>query len=151
NKDIAPIIFRHCAACHRPGEVAPFPLLTYQDVKQRATLIATVVEKRVMPPWKPEPGYGNFRDARRLSDNQIALFQSWINQGMVEGGSEDLPPSPRFPAGWSLGTPDLVVTMPQPFQVPADGPDIYRCFLLSTGVVEDRYLAAFDLRPSNRK
>ncbi len=67
NKDVAPIVFLHCASCHRRGEVAPFPLLTYQDVRKRATLIAAVLEKRVMPPWKPEPGYGDFRDARRLT------------------------------------------------------------------------------------
>ena len=78
NKDIAPILYANCATCHRPGQVAPFSLLTYQDASKRAALIAGAVSKRFMPPWKPEPGFGDFANVRRLSDDQIALIQEWV-------------------------------------------------------------------------
>ena len=85
NKDIAPILYQNCAGCHRPGEVAPFSLLTYQETAKRAALIASVTKSRVMPPWKAEPGYGDFRDVRRLTDEQIALIQQWASNGVPEG------------------------------------------------------------------
>src|SRR4029079_7398286 len=85
NKDIAPILYENCATCHRPGEVAPFSLLTYQDAAKRATLIATATEKRFMPPWKPEPGYGEFAHERRLTDAQIATLSEWAKAGAPEG------------------------------------------------------------------
>src|SRR6266404_6858309 len=85
NKDIAPILYQNCASCHRPGEVAPFSLLSYQDAAKRAKLIATVTERRYMPPWKPEPGYGNFANERRLTDTQIALIKDWAANGAPEG------------------------------------------------------------------
>src|SRR5271154_1949762 len=85
NKDIAPILYQNCATCHRPGEVAPFSLLTYGDAAKKAGLLATVTEKRVMPPWKPEPGYGAFANERRLSDQQIALIREWARAGAPEG------------------------------------------------------------------
>src|ERR1700737_3207532 len=85
NRDIAPILYKSCATCHRPGEVAPFSLLTYQDAAKRAKLIATVTKARVMPPWKAEPGFGEFRDARRLTDEQIAMLQDWASNGAPEG------------------------------------------------------------------
>jgi mono/diheme cytochrome c family protein len=84
NKDIAPILYENCATCHRPGEVAPFSLLTYQDAAKRAGLIATVTKKRYMPPWKPEPGYGNFDHTRRLTDEQIARIGEWAEAGAPE-------------------------------------------------------------------
>ena len=100
NRDVAPLVFKHCAACHRPGEVAPFSLLTYADVKKRAGLIKKATASRFMPPWKPLPGHGEFREARRLSDEQIALLARWADEGTAEGDPKDLPPAPTFPAGW---------------------------------------------------
>src|SRR6478752_8122904 len=85
NKDIAPILYENCATCHRPGEVAPFSLLTYQDAAKRASLIATVTQKRYMPPWKPEPGYGNFDHVRKLTDEQITQIEEWAQGGAPEG------------------------------------------------------------------
>jgi len=110
-KDVAPIIFPNCSSCHRPGQGAPFSLLSYQDVKVRARLIANVTESRVMPPWQPEPGYGMFSNERRLSDDQIDVIQQWVSAGAIEGDPADLavaPPATR-PGGWQLGKPDLVV------------------------------------------
>src|SRR5262245_54330746 len=97
NKDIAPILYKNCATCHRPGEVAPFSLLTYQDAAKRASLIATVTERRYMPPWKAEPGYGKFADERRLTDDQIALIKEWASNGSPEGNAADKPQVPVFP------------------------------------------------------
>src|SRR5262245_65874441 len=91
NKDIAPILYQHCATCHRPGEVAPFSLLTYEDAAKRAKLIASATERRFMPPWKPEPGYGKFSNERRLTDDQIALIRAWAQNGAPEGASGDKP------------------------------------------------------------
>ena len=108
NQDIAPILYQNCATCHRPGEVAPFSLLTYQDAAKRASLIAAVTKKRYMPPWKPEPGYGDFDHVRRLTDDQIAQLQEWAATGAQEGDAANKPVVPTFPSGWQAGEPDQV-------------------------------------------
>src|SRR5262249_39432246 len=105
NRDVAPLVFKNCAACHRPGEVAPFSLLTYADVKKRAGLIKKATASRFMPPWKPLPGHGEFREARRLSDEQIALLTRWVDEGTVESHTIELPPAPTFPARPQLAQP----------------------------------------------
>src|SRR6266550_7862433 len=94
NRDIAPILFRYCAPCHRTGEAGPFPLLTYADAKARARQIAAVTSTRFMPPWLPEPQESKFADELRLSDEQIAVIQKWVEQGAVDGAAADLPPAP---------------------------------------------------------
>src|SRR4051812_11556303 len=123
NKDVAPILHQNCATCHRPGEVAPFSLLSYQDAAKRASLIATVTKKRYMPPWKPEPGYGNFDHVRSLTDDQIATIQEWAATGAQEGDAADKPVIPTFPAGWQAGEPDQVLKFSEPYALKADGPD----------------------------
>jgi mono/diheme cytochrome c family protein len=148
-KDIAPIIFNHCSTCHRPGQVAPFPLLTYDDAKKRARLIALVTQSHSMPPWKPEPGYGDFLGVRRLSEEQVRKIERWAEDGAPEGDPGDIPLAPHFVDEWYLGKPDLVVKMPQPFTVPADGPDVYHCFVIPVNVPETRYVVAYEYRPSN--
>src|SRR6185436_11878558 len=112
NKDIAPVIYQNCAICHRPGEVAPFSLMTYQDVARRAKLIQTVTERRFMPPWKAEHGYGDFANERRLSDAQISTIRAWAEAGAPEGDSKDKQQQPVFADGWLGGQPDKVLTMP---------------------------------------
>ena len=150
NQDIAPILNQNCAGCHRPGEVAPFSLLTYQDAAKRASLIASVTKARIMPPWKPEPGYGDFRDGRRLSGEQLALIQDWAGHGAPEGtGPKPVPP--KFTDGWQLGEPDRVFTLPTKFSVAADGPDIYRCFVIPLNLEKDTYVGAMEFRPDNRR
>jgi len=150
NQDIAPILYQNCAGCHRPGEVAPFSLLTYQDTAKRAALLATVTKARVMPPWKAEPGYGDFKDVRRLSDEQIVLIQQWADHGAPEG-SGPKPTPPKFTDGWQLGQPDRVVTMPAKFAVPADGPDQFRCFVIPLNLEKDTYMHALEFRADSRR
>src|SRR6266850_5723027 len=94
-KDIAPILYQNCVSCHRPGEVAPFSLIDYKTVKKHADDISTVTESRYMPPWKAEPGHGDFLNERRLTDAQIQLIQLWVKQGAVEGSAADLPAAPK--------------------------------------------------------
>jgi mono/diheme cytochrome c family protein len=151
NKDIAPLVFQHCSSCHRPGEVAPFPLLSYRDVSKRVELVRTVIEERTMPPWKAEPGFGHFADERRLTDDQFKTIARWIDDGTPEGDAADLPPAPKFVTGWKLGEPDLVVKMDEPYALEAEGPDVYRCFVIPLEVPAGKYLKAVEYRPGNRR
>jgi mono/diheme cytochrome c family protein len=150
NADIAPIIFQNCASCHRTGEVAPFPLLSYEDVKKKAKTIARVVDERYMPPWHAEPGYGEFLDERRLTDEQIGMIGQWVEEGMAQGIGAP-PPLPKFVEGWQLGKPDLVVKMSAPFMVPAEGRDVFRCFVVPLNLPADKNVSAVEYRPSNRR
>ncbi len=148
-RDIAPIVFTHCATCHRPGAIGPFSLLTYDDVSQHARQIAEVTKRRVMPPWKPEPGKGEFLDSRTLTQAQIDLIQQWVASGSPEGDPRDLPALPQWTGGWQLGSPDLVVTMPEPYLLRADGPDVFRTFVLPIPTPSPRYVRAMEFRPGN--
>jgi hypothetical protein len=130
--------------------VAPFPLLSYQDAARRARLLAKVTERRVMPPWKAQPGHGEFANERRLTGEEIARIGAWASTGAQEGDPKDKPPLPRFPDGWQAGTPDQVLTIGGSSTVPADGPDLYRCFVVPTMLERDRYLAGAEFRPGNR-
>ncbi len=150
NKDIAPIIYKNCATCHRPGEAAPFSFLSYQDVTRKAKTIGRVTAERVMPPWKAEPGSYAYRDERRLKAEEIEQIQSWIKQGMPEGNAADKIEAPKFASGWTLGEPDLVVEMPTAYHVPADGPDIYRNIAVPLGLTEEKWITAIDMKPSAR-
>ena len=150
-RDVAPIIFEHCARCHRPGDAAPFNLLTYEDVRQRGEQIARVTTARQMPPWKPEPGHGEFADARRLTNQQIALIQRWVVQGAAEGDRLDLPPAPQWPSDWQLGKPDLVVTMPEPYLLTGGGLDVFRTFVLPIPTSLRRYVRGFEFRAGGSK
>lgn len=148
---VAPILFEHCTPCHRPGQGAPFHLLSYADARKRGPLLSEVVAGGEMPPWPPAPGWGHFQDERRLSPEQVAAIGRWVEAGMPEGPPEKLPPVPEAPAGgWRLGTPDLVVTLPEPFDVPADGPDITRMFVLPLDLPEDRWVTAVEIQPTDR-
>ena len=150
-RDIAPLVFRHCAPCHRPGESAPFTLLSYPDVKQRARLIASVTEQRVMPPWLPDPGHGEFAGERRLTNVEIETFRRWQEQGAPEGRADDLPPLPHYPEGWSLGEPDLVVRLPKPYLLRADGSDVWRNFVIALPVPAGRDVKTVELRPGSAR
>jgi len=148
-RDVAPIVFRRCASCHRPGEAAPFPLLTFDDVRQRAEQIALVTRTRFMPPWLPEEGYGEFAGSRRLTDAELATIQRWVDEGAPEGEAEDLPEPPSWPEGWQLGEPDLIVRMPEPYTVPAEGADVFRRFVMPLAVEAERFVNGFEFRPGN--
>ncbi|HWW86905.1 MAG TPA: cytochrome c, partial [Vicinamibacterales bacterium] len=151
NRDIAPLVFRSCATCHRPGDAAPFSLVTYDEVRQHARQIATVTESRYMPPWKPEPGYGDFGGVRRLRDEEVDLFRQWIDGGLLRGDPNDLPPAPRWPTGWQLGEPDMVLTMPTPYLLKGDGPDQLRSFVIPIPVTATRYVKGVEFHPGNSR
>ena len=123
--------------------------MSYADVRRHAKEIAELTSDHTMPPWKPEDGIGEFVGARRLTDQQIDLIQRWVKAGKPEGSASDLPPAPTFTSGWQLGEPDMIVKMPQPYTLRADGPDDYRCFVIPLNLPEDAYVRAVDFRPSN--
>jgi Flp pilus assembly protein TadD len=149
SKDVAPILFRYCAPCHRPGEIAPFSLLSYQDAQKRAAQIAIVTGKRYMPPWPPEPGYGDFAGSQRLTDAQIDVLARWAKSGTAEGNPADLPPAPHFVEGWQIGQPDLVLHMRAPYRMPASGEDVFRNFVIPVDLKETKYIRAMELRPGS--
>ena len=152
NRDIAPIIFKNCAPCHRPGESGPFPLLTYEEVRKHAEQVAAVTSIRFMPPWLPEPGYGSFVGQRRLTAGEIGMIRRWVVQGSVEGDPNDLPPAPKFVEGWQLGKPDMVVTVPRTYVLPAqgdEGRDVFRNLIVPVSVSGSRYVRAVEFHPGN--
>jgi len=150
-KDVAPIVFKQCSICHRPGQSGPFALMSYADVKKRAKEIAAVTLKRVMPPWLPESEPGEFLEDRRLTDRQIQVFQQWLTQGTPEGSLLDLPPMPQWREGWQLGQPDLILEMPKKYVLSAEGRDIYRNFTIPTALTTPRYVRAVEFKPDNRR
>jgi mono/diheme cytochrome c family protein len=150
-KDVAPILFENCASCHRPGEVGPFSLLGYQDAKRRAKQIAEVTDTKLMPPWLPVAGHGEFAGERRLSEAQVKTLRKWADAGAPEGDPKDLPPTPKFAEGWALGEPDLTVKMPEAYTLKAEGRDVFRVFVIPLDLPADKYVSAVDFRPSNRK
>ena len=152
NRHIAAILRAQCADCHRPGEVAPFSLLTFKDAGKRAQQLLDVIESGQMPPWSAVPNYGHFLGERRLTKTERATFAAWVKQGSPEGDAADALPAATYADGWVLGKPDLVVKMPLAFTIPANGPDIVRNFVIPLPEVkEDCMVTAIDLRPGNRK
>ena len=147
---VAAIIFNNCVSCHRPGEAAPFPLMTYQEVRKRARQIAEVTGTKFMPPWHAEAGHTELLHPRILSENQIATLRQWYEGGMPEGAAARLPKLPVFPEGWQLGRPDLVVKMERPFKLYAEGPDIYRNFVFPLNLPDDKWVRAIEFRPGAR-
>lgn len=149
-RDIAPLLWSKCAECHRPGEVAPFSLLTYEDAAKRAEQLADVIEHGLMPPWKAVAGFNSFEGERRLTESHRKLVAAWAAAGAPHGDTADLPPPPQFVTGWRLGEPDLIVQMPEPFEISAEAPDdagnIYRWFPLELNLSQDRLLSAYEFR-----
>lgn len=149
NHDIAPIVFQNCMACHRPGEVGPFPLTTYGEVKKKAKTILGVVDDGFMPPWHAA-SHGQFLNERKLTAEQKSQFRAWFDAGMPEGAASDLPPAPQFTSGWQLGEPDLVLDAGEDYTLAAEGRDVYRCFVLPTHNEKDRWVSAVEVRAGNR-
>lgn len=149
-KDVAPIVFQNCVSCHHPGEAAPFSLATYREVRQRARTIVSVTGRRFMPPWLPEPGYAQFAGERRLTPAEIDVLRRWEEQDAPEGDPADLPPLPSFTDGWRLGTPDLVVALPEPYTLP-DSSERWRNFVLPVPVATTRYVRTVELRPGSAR
>ena len=146
-RDIAPIIQANCAACHRPNQSGPFPLLTYDDVSGHANQILEVTRSRFMPPWKPAPGFTRFLDELRLTEHELSLLDVWVEAGKPEGDPKDLPAAVEQVEGWRLGEPDLILEMQDVFPIPASGPDIRQYFVIPARLTEDRLITAIDFRP----
>lgn len=151
SRDISPIVFTHCAPCHRPSQCGPFSLLSYGDVMKRAKQIAEVTARRWMPPWLPETDAVPFADERRLTMDQIEMIQRWVSVGAPEGNPSDLPSLPKWNDGWQLGEPDLVLSMAEPYLLQASGKDVYRCFVLPVPLDQPRFVQAAEIRPGNPK
>ena len=147
-KDVLPILQANCQGCHRPGEVAPMSLVTYEQARPWARAIKAATASRQMPPWFAEPNYGHFANERRLVDREIALIAAWADAGAPAGNTADAPPARTFASGWNI-TPDVVVEMPKPFELPARGTINYKYILVKTNFPEDMWVTAAEMRPGN--
>jgi hypothetical protein len=150
NKEVVRIIQDRCQSCHRPGEAAPFALLTYADAARHGRMIKEVVSQRRMPPWHADPRYGHFANSRRLTDSQVETLTAWVDAGMPRGDDKDLPPARVWPESWRHGKADLVISMPEEFAVPAEGSLPYKHFTVNPGFKEDRWVRTAEARPGAR-
>ncbi|MFM2305485.1 MAG: hypothetical protein RLZZ367_154 [Bacteroidota bacterium] len=146
---IAPIIYSHCTQCHRPGEIGPFSLTNYNEVKAQAGLIKYTTSIKYMPPWKADPNYQQYQKVNILSDAQIQLISDWVTQGMLRGDSTTEPELPVFPTGSLIGTPDLTISFAQSHTIAGNNTDEYRYFVIPTGLTQNRDLVALEMRPGN--
>jgi hypothetical protein len=140
SRDVAPILYKHCATCHRKGEIAPMSLLTYEEARPWAKSIRDKVGEGAMPPWHADPAHGRFKNDRRLSPQEKDVLVRWAAGGAAKGDPKDLPPLPRFAEGWTIGEPDAVVSPPAAFSIPDDGQVPYQYFEVPTGFTEDRWI-----------
>lgn len=150
NKDVAPIVYKHCAVCHRPGGKGPMSLLTYQSARPFAGKMEKKVVAREMPPWGADARYGRFLNDPSLSPKEIETIVAWAKGGALEGTSKDLPSTPAVAEGWTIGRPDLIYEMPAPFKLPAQGVVDMQYFTVSPPFAEDRWVTAAEVLPGNR-
>jgi hypothetical protein len=150
SKDVAPLLNRHCVSCHRPGEMAPMSLTGFEKVRPWAKAIKEKVALGVMPPWHSDAPQGTFANDRRLKEAEKSTIIRWVDAGAPEGNPKDLPPAPKFPEGWEIGTPDVVLKMPVAFEVPAQGTVPYKNFTMPTNFTEDKWVQAIEIRPGER-
>ena len=148
-RDIAPIVYENCTTCHRPNGAGPFPLISYEDVANRARQIAQVTSSRYMPPWQPTIGYSDFLGERSLTQSEITTLREWMEARTPRGKSEDLPSPPTFADQWQLGPPDLIVKMETPYILPAEGYDQFRNFVIPIPVDSIQYIEAVDFHSTN--
>lgn len=146
--DVAPVLYKNCATCHHPGGAGPFSLLTYPDARRWAPQILNVTQSRFMPPWLPEPGYGDFADVRRLTDQDQALLKRWITGGMAQGDLKDAPPQPHYDTTWQMGKPDLILEAAKPVSLQASGTDVFRNLIMPNPLKETHYVRAMEILPS---
>lgn len=148
SRQIAPIVYRNCTTCHHPGGGGPFSLLTYREAWRRGPQMVQVTQSRFMPPWLPAPGYGDFADTRRLSDQEVALIRRWVEAGMPEGDRTQAPPPPHYDATWQAGKPDLILKVQRPYMLVASGTDVFHNFILPYPLTQTHYIRAMEILPS---
>ncbi|HKV04339.1 MAG TPA: cytochrome c [Candidatus Acidoferrales bacterium] len=150
SKDVAPIFYKNCVTCHRPGSVAPMSLITYEDARPWATTIGEKVAQGNMPPWHSSDPRGTFLNDRRLTQDEKDTIIRWVSAGAPQGNAADMPPAPEFAEGWQIGKPDVVLSMSEPFEVPASGTIPYQYFKVPTNFTEDNWVQAIEVRPGAR-
>jgi hypothetical protein len=148
--DVAPILYKNCVSCHRPGGIGPFSMLNFDTVAGRVKDIADVLHEGKMPPWHAVAPPGTFRNERRITDAEKRTILRWIATGAPLGDPARMPPAPSFPSGWEIGTPDAVITMPEAFHVPARGTVEYMYFQVPTNFTEDKWVEAIEIMPGAR-
>lgn len=151
NRDVARILQKNCQECHRPGQIGPMALIDYDDVVAWSETIREVIDDGRMPPWHADPRHGTWSNERRLSEKETETLRAWIDGGLARGDDRDLPPAKKYPSGWQIGTPDLVIEMPRAFTVPAETPKggvPYQYLAVPTGFKEDRWVQFAEARPS---
>ena len=148
-KDVAPIFYKSCAECHRSGEIGPFSVMSYKDVRPWAKSIREKVLSREMPPWHADPNHGDWVNDRRLSQREIETIVAWVDGGTKEGNARDLPPAPKYVAGWNIGQPEETFSIPEQV-VPATGVVAYKYLLVETNFTEDRWVTAAEIRSTGR-
>ena len=150
SKDVAPILNKNCVSCHREGDIAPMPLLTYEQARPWAKSIREKVSRGQMPPWHADAPRGVFSNDRRLTEAEKETLIAWVDAGAPAGNPKDLPPAPKFTEGWEIGKPDVVLTMTKPYQVPANGTIAYQYVAIPTNFTEDKWVQAIEVRPGVR-
>jgi hypothetical protein len=151
SEHIAPIIYKNCSSCHRPGEAGPFSLLTYQDAKSRSTLMKFVTKTRFMPPWPADAAYTHFVDEKVLTQDEIDLIVRWVDEGCAVGDSSKIPPIPVFPKGSQLGTPDLVIKFRDVYKIKGNNKDQFLLMRIPYEIPEDKFISVIEVIPDNRK
>ncbi|MBA2407657.1 MAG: hypothetical protein H0V65_06670, partial [Chitinophagales bacterium] len=147
SEDIAAIIYENCTGCHRPGEIGPFSLITYEDVSSNAFAIQAAVVSKKMPPWPANPDYRHYTDELVLEQSEIDLIDQWVMAGSPEGDSTLTPPQPDYPDGSQLGVPDSIYPWPEPLVTSGNNQNYYREIVIPTNLTEDRYIRGIEFRP----
>lgn len=148
-KDVAPVVYENCVSCHRPGQVAPFPLIAFEDVRDHGRQIVEVIKSGYMPPFLPDARATHFRNARQLKGHEVTLLERWVEQGMPRGDAGDLAAPPEFPTDWQLGEPDLVVSMDREYTLPPEGENVFRHFVVEIPTQQLRFVKGFEFRTTN--
>ncbi|MEO2161633.1 MAG: redoxin family protein [bacterium] len=148
-RDVEPILQERCQACHRPGQIGPFSLMSYKDAASRSRMIAEVVEQRRMPPWHADQRYGSFANDRSLSEEQIATITTWVSEGSKKGQSADSPPEVEWTEGFTMKNPDSILSIPKAMEVPAEGVLEYQYVTTETDYGEDVWVQRVELSPGN--
>ncbi len=149
-KDVAPILQQNCQSCHRPGEGAPFSMITYEDARPWATLMKQMVVTRAMPPWFEDGHTEKFENDRRLTQAQIDMIAAWVDAGAPKGDPKDMPPAHDWVAGWTIPKPDKIYQLPQPFPIPATGVLQYQYVIVPTGFTKDTWVQDVEAAPTDR-